>query len=159
MTQKNKSKNPILDKVNCQLSIVNCRRGIAALPLILMIGGLIGEIIVALLVGNFFLTQSESGLRASSKAFLAAQSGYQDAFLKIIRNKSSDGSYSITFSDSSVDVTVCKDAPDPVCVGDDKDKITVLGTSGNKNRKFEAILDVNQNTGQATLESFTEVPL
>lgn len=138
---------------------LSTNKGIAALPLILMIGGLIGEITVALLVGNFFLTQSESGLRASSKAFLAAQSGYQDAFMKIIRNKTSDGSYTITFADSSVDVTVCKNAPDPVCVGNDKDKITVLGKYGGKNRKFEAILDVSQSTGLSTLESFNEVPL
>ena len=133
--------------------------GIAALPLVLMIGGLIGEIFVALLVGNFFLVQSESGLRASSKAFLAAQSGYQDAFIRIIRNKSSEGSYTLNFSDSSADVTVCRNLPEPACAGLNKDKITVLGRYHDKIRKFEAVLDVNQSTGEATLESFNEVAL
>ncbi len=155
--KKNKSKISISKKVNCQLSIVNCRRGIAALPLVLMIGGLIAEIIIAMIVGNFLLTQSESGLRLSSEAFLAAQSGYQDAFIRIIRDKEFSGSYTLVFSGSSVDVTVCSDAPSPACAGLDKDKITVVGKSRGRNRKFEAILDVSQATGEATLESLAEV--
>ncbi len=134
-------------------------RGIAALPLVLMIGSLITEITVALMVSNFLLTQSEAGLSASSEAFLAAQAGYQDAFMRIIRNKEYSGSYTLTFPDSAVDVTVCSDAPEPICVGPDKDKITVLGKSQNRNRKFEAVLDVSQSTGEALLSTYVEVAL
>lgn len=143
---------------NKNFSIIS-RRGVAALPLVMMIGGLISGIIIALLVSNFLLNQSEVGFRASSAAFLAAQSGYQDAFMRIIRDKEYTGTYTITFDNSSVDVTVCTDAPDPTCVGFNKSRITVLGQSQNRNRKFEAILDVSQETGEATLESFAEVAL
>ncbi len=152
-----------MNKFNKKLSTFNfqlsTRKGIAALPLVLMVGGLITQITVALMVSNFLLTQSEFGLRSSSEAFLAAQAGYQDAFIRIIRSKEYAGSYTLTFANSTVDVTVCSDAPDPICVGLNKDKITVLGKSQNRNRKFEAILDVSQTTGEATLESFAEVAL
>ena len=135
------------------------RKGIAALPLVLMIGGLITEVTVALMVSNFLLIQSETGLRASSEAFLAAQAGYQDAFMRIIRNKEYSGSYTLTFPNSTVDVTVCSDAPDPACVGLNKDRITVLGKSQNRNRNFQAILNVSQITGEATLSSISELAL
>ena len=142
------------------LSIPNsAREGIAALPLVLMIGGLITQIIIAMLVSNFLLTRSESGLRTSSAAFLNAQSGYQDAFMRIIRDKEYAGSYTLIFPDGAADVAVCSDAPSPACVGLDRDRITILGKSLNRNRKFEAILNVSQITGEATLESFNEVPL
>lgn len=142
-----------------EISNLKNKKGIAALPLVLMIGGLITEITVALMVSNFILTQSEVGLQASSEAFLAAQAGYQDAFMRIIRNKEYSGSYTLTFPNSTVDVTVCSDAPEPVCAGLNKDIITVLGKSQNRNRKFEAILDVSQATGESLLSSYAEVAL
>lgn len=134
--------------------------GIAALPLVLMVGGLITAITIALLTGNFLATQSEFGLRLNSQAFSAATSGIQDAFLRIIRDKTFTGSYTITFADGSmVDVTVCKDSIAPVCVGLGKDQITALGKSQNRNRKFQAVVDVDAVTGEVELESLTEVAL
>ena len=94
------------------------RKGIVALPLVLMIGGLITTITIALLTSNLLGTQSEFGLRLNSQAFTAAQSGIQDAFIRIIRDKTFTSSYTITFADgSTADVTICKDSIAPVCVG------------------------------------------
>ncbi len=139
---------------------LSTRGGIAALPLVLMIGGLITEITIALLAGNLLATQSEFGLRLNSRAFAASQSGIQDAFLRIIRDKTFASSYTITFADgSTADVTVCKDSIAPVCVGLGKDQITALGKAQTKNRRFQGVVDVDAVTGEVKLESITEVAL
>lgn len=148
------------DFINFRLYKLSTTRGIAALPLVLMVGGLITAITLALLVANLLATQSEFGLRLSSQAFTAAQSGVQDAFLRIVRDKTFTGSYAITFADgSSAAVTVCKDSIAPVCVGVGKDLITALGQAQTRNRKFQAVVDLDAVTGEAKLESLNEVAL
>lgn len=142
------------------MNILKNKNGIAALPLVLMLGGLITAITVSLLMANLLSTQSEFGLRLNSQAFAASQSGIQDAMLRIIRDKTFASSYTINFADgSSADITVCRDAIAPVCVGLGKDKITSLGKSQGRNRKFQAIVNVDAVTGEMILESITEVAL
>lgn len=139
-----------------KLSTVN---GIAALPLVLMLGGLITEVTIALLVGNYLATQSEYGLRLNSQAFAAAASGIQDATERLIKDKTFSGSYTITFPDSTADVSVCVNAIEPLCVGLGKAQISSLGQAGTRNRSLIAVLSVDSTTGEVQLESVTEVAL
>jgi len=142
------------------MNILNRKNGLAALPLVLMLGGLITAITVSLLMANLLSTQSEFGLRLNSQAFAASQSGIQDALMRIVRDKTFAGSYSINFTDgSSVDVIVCRDAIAPVCVGLGKDKVTALGKSQGRNRKFEVIAGVDSTTGEMSVESINEIAL
>lgn len=135
------------------------RRGIAALPLVLMLGGLITEVTVALLVGNYLATQSEFGLRLNSQAFAAAASGIQDATQRLIKDKTFNGSYALTLADGTADVSVCVNSIAPLCVGLGKAEITSLGKSGTRNRNLTAILSVDSTTGEVKIESITEVAL
>lgn len=140
--------------------ILNQKNGIAALPLVLMLGGLITVVTTSLLMANLLSTQSEFGLRLNSQAFAAAQSGIQDALLRIARDKTFASSYTMNFSDgSTVDVAVCRDAIAPVCVGLGKDRVSATGKSQGRNRKFQAIVNVDSVTGEMILESITEVAL
>lgn len=134
-------------------------RGIAALPLVLMISGLITEVTVALLIGNFLATQSEYGLRLNSQAFAAAASGIQDATARLIKDKTFSGSYVLTLADATANISICVDAIDPLCVGLGKAQITSLGQAGTRNRSLVAILSVDSTTGEVQLESITEVAL
>lgn len=135
------------------------RKGIAALPLVLMISGLIAEVTVALLVGNFLATQSEYGLRLNSRAFAAAASGIQDATRRLIKDKTFSGSYALALADSTADISVCVNSIAPLCVGLGKAQITSLGKAGTRNRSLTAVLSVDSTTGEVKIESITEVAL
>ncbi|MBU6141757.1 four helix bundle protein [Patescibacteria group bacterium] len=137
---------------------LRAKRGIAALPLVIMIGGLVIEIAVALLVGNALTSKTELNARLNAQALAAAQSGIQDAMLRIARDKTFSGQYALSFPDGSIaNVTVCADQPAPNCVGLNKDQIISLGSMQNRTHQLKAILDVNQATGEVKVESLSEV--
>lgn len=138
--------------------------GFSAMPLILMAGGLIVQIAVTLAVGNFLLNNSEFAARLSSLALESAYSGFNDAYLKIVRDKSfTSAGYSLTVGDNFVDIVVCKDSPPPTCAGSGYQRITATGriSSGGHMiyRRLEAVVDVNSSTGEATLESIGEIAI
>ena len=62
-------------------------KGIAALPTILLLGGIIVEISIVGAFISYLFSQSSFGIRSSEEALSLAQSGIQDAMIKIIRNK------------------------------------------------------------------------
>ncbi len=151
--------NGQMSTVKGQLSKVNClSSGIAALPLVLMLGGLITQISIALLISNFLLLQSELGLRYNSQALAAAQTGIQDGILRVIRDKTFSSSYTITLPDgSTADVSVCTNTPDPICIGADRGRVISVGKSHARNKKLQAILDVSQVTGAVKVVSLSEL--
>lgn len=135
-------------------------RAAAALPTILLIGGIVVEIGIALAFIIFFLGQSIFGVRASSDALAAARAGVQDATMQIVRNKEI-GTISYAL-DSKTDVRICKNfinnCATPVVTGNKYDVIST-GKVLTKNRRLEAILDVNDFTGEVKIESIKEIPL
>jgi len=133
------------------------RSGIAALPAVLIIGGFVTEIVIVATVGSFLLVNSEYNIRLSSDALFAARSGINDAVLKIARDRSfTSASYGLPLTNSSVDISVCKDAP---CTDVGKSKITSTGTVQNRSRRLEAVVVVDNYTGNVRLESLKEVSL
>lgn len=134
-------------------------KAIAALPLVLILGGIITEVTVSLLVANFLITQSEYGLRLNSQAFVAATSGIQDATKRLIKDKTFSGTYILTLADSTASVSVCVNAISPVCVGLGRAQITSVGTSHGHNRSLQAIFSLDSTTGEVKLQSLTETAL
>ena len=130
--------------------------GIAALPIILILGGLIGEIVIAATLSSYLLINAQFGIRLSNEAFLASQAGIKDALLRVTRDKNfSSVLYVLAVNNASADVTVCKD----ICVGAGKDQIISIGKSQSRNRKLEAIAAIDSVTGEVRLESLKELEL
>jgi len=136
---------------------INKIRGIAVLPTILLIGGLIVEIGIAGLFISYFLNSSGFGVKISEEALSAAKSGIDDAVIKIIRKKGDailPYPYTLNIDNNSAQVWVLKDAP-----SNGKYEITSLGSAGLKRRKLEAVVDINNNDGEVKIEFIKEVAI
>lgn len=136
-------------------------RGIASLPVMLLLGGIMVEIAIA---GAFLLTylnNSVYGTRLSDQAFLAAQTGINDAVLRIILNKNcgSDGNcapvypstYTITTSGATAEVSICKGTCIP-----GKHQIISIGRALTKQHQLIATVNVDGLTGLVTVESIVD---
>jgi hypothetical protein len=125
----------------------------AALPTVLLIGGIITEIAIAGALVAFILSGSGWGERLSVQALAAAKAGIEDAFMKITINKdfftSLDG-YTFSVDSREVKVIVTKNL-------NGTDEIISIGKALSRQRKLEGILIVNQDTGKVDLESLKEI--
>jgi len=141
--------------------------GVAALPTILLIGGIIVEIGIAGAFISFLLSQSGFGAKLSAEAFAAAQSGIDDAMMRIVRDKNfytgPAAPYTLTVGNRSAQVIICKDfkTVSSACdtINDGKDEITSLGSALTKRRQLRAIVNVDNNTGEVRVESIQEIAL
>ncbi|MBI3671726.1 hypothetical protein HY249_02945 [Candidatus Azambacteria bacterium] len=141
--------------------------GIAAISSILVI------ITLTLLIGMAAATSgiTEGLLSQSQKeaqeAYLSAESGSQDALMRISRNKnySSSAGYflpvgcSLNSSSRCSKVVVEKDSQ-VVCsqaISAGQDCIISTGTFGNKSKKVEVILNVNATNGKIDVVSWREI--
>jgi uncharacterized protein (UPF0333 family) len=140
--------------------------GAVTLPVVLLIGGLIMEMAIAGAFLAYFLSQSGFGVKLSAEAFSAAQSGIEDAKLKIVRDKNftvSPNPYDLTIGNRTAEITVCKNfrtvsmACDTAMSG--KYEITSLGSAMAKRRQLRAIFYVDDATGEVKLESLEEIAL
>lgn len=133
------------------------KEGIAALPTMLLLGGLVVEIIIGVTATSYIFVQSEFGYRLSSEAFMAARAGIEDAIMKVVLNKNFTSSpYTLAVGNYSADVNICGNPP---CAAIGKFKITSLGKAQSRRRNLQAILNVDSVTGEVRLESLKEVQL
>lgn len=145
------------------------RRGIIALPTILLISGIVLEISIALALVAYFLLQSGAGNKFSFEALLMAQAGVDDAVMRIIRNNDfGSGTVSYTLTTDiirKVDVVVCRGyrITSNVCDLDQaisgKTEVDSLGKSLNKNRKLRAIININPENSEIKIETIEEIPV
>lgn len=133
-------------------------RGIASLPAILLFGGIIIEIGIAGAFLLFYLNTNIYGARLTNEASLAAQSGIDDAVLRLTLNNTWAGeSYSLAVGSRSVDVTVCKatcPASSPVGIG--KYYITSTGNALTRRSRLVSIVSVDDITGLVSIDSIKE---
>ncbi len=140
-------------------------KGVAALPMVLLIGGIIVEIALAGAFIAFFASQSGLGIKLSDEALTAAKSGVQDAIIKIIRNKnfSSPSGYVLAVGNRSATIIVCRDsytvstACDTASVG--RDEIISTGSAALKRRKIKTMVNVDNVTGEVKVVSIEEAAL
>jgi hypothetical protein len=138
------------------------RKGIASLPVILLLGGIIIEIAVTGAFLLFYLNNSIYGTKISNEALITAQAGVDDAVLKIILNKlcpdagclPSPPTYSVTVGRGTANVTIQRNAP-----SSGKHQITSLGTVLTKQHKLVAVAAVSATSGMVYVESITDEPL
>ena len=139
------------------MKIINSRRGIASLPVVLLIGGIIIEVGITGVLLFYYLNTSLADSRLSNDALAAAQAGAEDAILKIALNKdcpniACDANYNLTIDDRVANITICKDS----CAGSGKTQITSIGHARNKEHTLVAILTVNSYTGELSIDSIKE---
>ncbi|MBI4119391.1 MAG: hypothetical protein HY456_00915 [Parcubacteria group bacterium] len=129
-------------------------RGVAILPIILLISAMILEVAAAGTFIVYISQQTGSTLRRQVESLAAAQAGIQDALIRIIRDKNfptPEQPYTITVGDWTVTVTVNKDNP-----SSGKDKVTSSAKAFSRRKTLQAILTVDADTGQVTVDSLVE---
>jgi len=131
-------------------------RGQAALPTIVLVGGIMIEIVLAGTLLVFFFNNSVYGTRLSAEALEAARSGIQDALIKLSANKNFSGTYEFSLGGSvSAEITVDQD---PAGYSEEKVRVVSIGQGITRNRKLEAIVNVEKVAGVVQIESVVEVP-
>lgn len=144
--------------------------GVAVLPTVLLVGGLMAAISVSLLFVSYFFGQGSFGIKLSNEALSAAQSGVSDAAMRIARDKNyntANSSYSLTVGNRSAQVIVCAEnyktssistpcgTVDFTLTG--KREITSIGSAFNKKRRLKAIININNSNGEIKTELLEEV--
>ena len=142
------------------LLIKNNQKGIAALPTLLVVGGIITAISISLTASIYFYINSTSGANLSLKALSAAKSGAYDGLMRVVRDKSIASvpyEYNLSVGNQSAAVVICRDSED--CGGSGKLKITSVGSAFTRRKQIEAIVSVDSITSLTKLESMLEVAL
>ena len=139
-------------------------KGVAALPVILLISGIIMELVAASAFLAFSFSSGSFGTVLASEALFGARTGAEDGIYRIIKNNY-PSSYNLTVSSGShtvtIDVTVEKD-PLGVCTCLGSGCCYRVRSTGRvlfRERKVEAIMSVDQNTREIKKESFKEIEL
>lgn len=145
------------------------RKGIIALPTIILIGGIVLEIALTLSLVSYFLLQSSAGSRFAAEALNIAQAGVNDAVMKIIRNINLGNplyQYTMTLDPiREADLTICKDfkIANGVCdvtqPNDGETEIISVGKSFNKMKKLQAFISINSANGEVKIKSIQEISL
>lgn len=129
--------------------------GIAALTTMLGLGLVISVIGAAMGLVSFFESSIALSQAKSQEAYLLAQSGAQDALLRIARDKGCHNTdcagYTLTIGDNTATVIVT--APDG------KRQILSTGTAARRKRRLQVDIAVDDTTGALTLISWKEVSL
>lgn len=132
-------------------------KGIAALPTLLVLGGVVVNIVIVLTVGVYLLSTSGLGVKLSSEALAAAYAGVQDGLIRLARdNNTFPANYQFAVGTANVTVEICSTLPE--CGGSGKRKISSMGTALTRSRKVEAVVSVS-TLGEVKLESVQEIPL
>lgn len=146
------------------------QNGVATLPTVLMIGGIIMELAIAGVVVGYAFTESGSGMRFSSEALFVARAGVDDAVYKIIRGDY-QSSYTLTASGAAgtaserkAEVTVEKDPADlleaPGSCGvfwGCYFRVRSLGHVVGRRRKVESVLSVDPLTREIRIDYIKEI--
>jgi hypothetical protein len=170
-------KNSKLQKINYRqrgffeiynLRSIVSRRGIASLPLILLLGAIIIEVSIASVFFLSYLNSSVYGTRMANEALIAAQSGVNDAVLRIILNKNCGDDilcaplrpdfYTITTSSATVDIMICKggNADCPELNDSGKRLIIATGKALTRQHKLVATVTVDSATALVTIDSIKD---
>ncbi len=130
------------------------------MPTMLLFGGIIIEIAIAIAFLTYYFNVSNLAARLSAEALAAARAGIDDATIKIVLNKNCPDSscpspYTLTLGERAVMVAICKDT----CAGTGKHQVTAVGSAFAIRRQMVAILQVDSITGEVKVESLKETAL
>ena len=128
--------------------------GVAMLPLVLLIGGLITVIAITITLTSSLSSHSSAAIKWSSEALAGAQAGVDDGIIKIIRNNSHSGTSTLAIGNANVTVSIDSNAPIS-----GKGTIISCGVVRSSQRKLQAIVNIDAITGQVNIESIQEIAI
>ena len=141
-------------KIDLKFKIGNLkfRRGVTALVTVLSIGTLIFIISLSTTILAFWSIKNVDATQKGLKAYYAAQSGVQDALIKLERNKDFTGNFNLSVNATN-DVYVV--------VSSISGQATISSTStlSQINKKIQTVADINATTGLITPTSTEELTL
>lgn len=131
-----------------------------ALPTLLVMSSVIVEIAIAVALAAYLLSNSSASARYGAEALAAANSGAQDAAIRIARDKSySSSGYTISVGSSTATIVVQTNTGKDGAAASGKSRILATGTTRLFSKKLEIVYSINDTTGEMTLESYDEIGL
>ena len=131
------------------------KKGQAALPVILVIGGVIVLIGTSLSLRSYLEQKTILSDKNSKEALMAAESGINDALIRLSRDKTLDTSYELSISNTTkANVAISKNKP-----SFNQTTITSLGSSNQSQRELQCIVQIDEPTGNLKLVSCQEIAL
>lgn len=143
-------------------------KGVAALPVILLISAIIIELVVASAFLAFSFSTGSYGTQLAAESLFAARAGSDDAMYRVIKNDISPGTTMYNFSVTIGPRTVTSEVvieKDPVDLGSCSTawgcrfRVRSKGKSFIRERKVELILSVDSTTREIKKESFKEIEI
>lgn len=134
------------------------RRGMTALPTLLVLSSIIIEVAIAIALAAYLLSNVSSGARYGAEALAAANAGVSDATIRIARDKNySSGGYTFSVGSSTTSVVVQINTGKDGTAATGKSRILSTGTTRTFSKKLEVVYSVNDITGEMTLETYDEI--
>lgn len=130
------------------------QKGFSLLPTVLVTSIIIAEIGIALTFVMYMANSASYSSRLLQEAYVCAKSGIDDALLRLIRNKdfySVDG-YNLALGRCNATIKVEKDTPSQY-----NSQITVTASVLNRQKKLQAIVSIDSDTGVVYLISLQEI--
>jgi len=135
------------------LKKIKTKNGIASLPVIILLGGIVMEIGIAGAVLLFYLNNSLYGTKLANEALSVAQSGVNDAIFQVILDKSTSGDIpAFAVGNGTAEVSIAQSCGVSDCVV----TITSTGTVLTREHTIVAELNVNSDTGLVSITSILE---
>lgn len=131
--------------MNLYIRIMN--RGVAALPLVLIISTIILIAGLGIAGSGFIESLLSFGDYESKSALYVADAGAQDAFKRLVRNKNCSCNYSLTIDSGTANISV---------TGTNPKTMVSEGILGSKKRKIRVVVSWDAND-KATYTEWKEV--
>lgn len=142
------------------LKFLNKKRGVSALPIILIVSGIIIEVFVAVVAVSSLFSNSTLSTQLSVEAIEAAESGAQDAIIRIIRlgecSPGGAGCYPATYSLTVGGRDACINIIDDT-LGDGSIRVISRGAAFTRVRAIQVDLAINEDTQVLETQSFQEI--
>lgn len=127
--------------------------GIAALPTILIIGGIIMEIAITSGVLALLNASNSLNVRSAAEALYAARSGANDGLIKVVRDKNfNSAGYVVSINTMTATVIVTKDQP-----AQGQTKIVSTSDVLSRRKVYQVIVSVDSVSGETNLISSGEI--
>lgn len=130
--------------------------GAVSLVTILILAGILFEIVLVGVVTSFLAGEKNIGMRSYHNALFAAQSGINDAHIRIIRNREfvpNPNPYTLTLQNGSASISITRTTLDATHI---QYVVASTGSSGLKRIKITTVVIVDDITGSGTTQSMHE---
>lgn len=137
---------------NKKIFLKNQKKGMALLPLIIVLSLVIIAIGSAMMTSGFIESLTTKSEIESKKSFFYSDSGVEDALLKTARNKDFTGTWSLPVpSGASSSVSTTSTKPGYRNIESSADVF-------QKKRKIQTDVEINENTGKIESINWQELP-